>query len=242
MKSKYLLILPLLVATLQAASVSDLTFTLNGDGTVYSVTDCLESASGSLDIPSIYNDLPVTSIGDNAFRNCPSLISITIPDSVTSIGRYAFYYCTSLTSITIPDSVTSIGLGAFNFCTSLTSITIPDSVTSIHLGTFYGTGVTSLSFSSPLLEAAEAERDARPTQTAYDAVLAERDAKYSLEEIVDLRAGSTILEVAEGQATLSMEVEQSDDLEIWTSGGTTDLQIPVDANSDTKFFRFKMTE
>ncbi len=114
MRFKTLLILPLLVASLQAASVSDLTFTLNGDGTVYSVTDCLESASGSLDIPSIYNDLPVTSIGDNAFRNCPSLISITIPDSVTSIGRYAFYYCTSLTSITIPDSVTSIGNNAFS--------------------------------------------------------------------------------------------------------------------------------
>ena len=66
--------------------------------------------------------------------------------------------------------------------------------------------------------------------------------KYSLEEIVDLRTGSTMIEVQNGQATLSMEVEQSDDLEIWTSGGTTNLQIPVDANSDTKFFRFKMTE
>jgi hypothetical protein len=51
-----------------------------------------------------------------------------------------------------------------------------------------------------------------------------------------------MIEVENGQVTLSMEVEQSDDLEIWTSGGTTNLQIPVDANSDTKFFRFKMSE
>ena len=72
-----------------------------------------------------------TSIGSNAFFNCPIFTSITIPDSVTSIGDSAFYGCSSLTSITIPDSVTSIGGGAFYGCTGLTNITIPDSVTSI---------------------------------------------------------------------------------------------------------------
>jgi hypothetical protein len=65
---------------------------------------------------------------------------------------------------------------------------------------------------------------------------------YSTEQISDLRPGSTMIEVENGQATLSMEVEQSDDLEIWTSGGTTNLQVPIDPNSDTKFFRFKMAE
>ena len=65
---------------------------------------------------------------------------------------------------------------------------------------------------------------------------------YSTEQISDLRPGSTMIEVQNGQATLSMEVEQSDDLEIWTSGGTTNLQVPIDPNSDTKFFRFKMAE
>ena len=69
---------------------------------------------------------------------------------------------------------------------------------------------------------------------------AERDAKLTLDEVQDLRAGSTMIEIDNGQATLSMEVEESDDLEIWTSGSTTTLTVP--ANTDTKFFRFKMAE
>ena len=136
MKFKSLLILPFLVASLQAASVSDLTFTLINDDTEYSVSDCVTTASGSLDIPSVYNGLPVTSIGDNAFGLRSSLTSITIPDSVTSIGDYAFQSCYSLTSITIGNSVTSIGSTAFQGCSSLTSITIPDSVTSIGSSAF----------------------------------------------------------------------------------------------------------
>ena len=103
----------------------------------------------------------VTSIGENAFRNCPGLTSVNIPNSVTSIGESAFYGCTGLTSITIPDSVTSIddyvfygctslknitisgsvtsiGSCAFELCTGLVNITIPDSVTSIGYSAFNG--------------------------------------------------------------------------------------------------------
>lgn len=60
--------------------------------------------------------------------------------------------------------------------------------------------------------------------------------------MTDLRAGSTIIAVENGTATLSMDVEQSSDLEIWTSGGTTNLQIPVNTDSDTKFYRFKLND
>jgi len=120
-----------------------LTYTLNSDA--YLVTGIGTCTDTDIVIPATYNNLPVTSIGDNAFENCSNLTSITIPNSVTSIGHGAFENCSSLTSITIGNSVTSIGNYAFYSCGGLTSITIPDSVTSIGMSAFYGcSGLTSI--------------------------------------------------------------------------------------------------
>ena len=121
-----------------------LLFTLNLDGASYSLTG-KGSFSGSNLVIDIYNNLPVTSIGDYAFRDCSSLTSVTIGNSVTSIGHCAFQYCSSLTSVTIGNSVTSIGDYAFGCCSSLTSVTIGNSVTSIDYRAFeYCSSLTSI--------------------------------------------------------------------------------------------------
>lgn len=73
----------------------------------------------------------VTLIDEYAFHSCFSLTSVTIPNNVTFIGGYAFYRCLSLPSIVIPNNVTAIGVHAFNGCSSLISIEIPNSVTTI---------------------------------------------------------------------------------------------------------------
>ena len=80
----------------------------------------------------------ITSIGSSAFKNCAALKSINIPDNVTKIKDYTFYECQSLTNITIPSKVESIEGSSFRNCTALTSINIPDSVESIGLGAFAG--------------------------------------------------------------------------------------------------------
>ena len=44
-------------------------------------------------------NIPVTTIGDNAFYGCSNLTSIVIPDSITTIGGYAFSDCNNLETI-----------------------------------------------------------------------------------------------------------------------------------------------
>lgn len=102
-----------------------------------------EKYSGDIVVPEKVKasdgvEYPVTAFGDNAFKECKGLKSITIPSSVTSLGNYCFYYCSGLTSITIPSSVISLGNDCFLECSGLTSITIPSSVTSLGESCFSG--------------------------------------------------------------------------------------------------------
>ena len=73
----------------------------------------------------------VTSIGDEAFRGCDSMTSLSIPNSVTKIGEYVLPGCTALTSLHIPASVESIGESAFSGCWVLESLTV-DSNNSVY--------------------------------------------------------------------------------------------------------------
>lgn len=93
-------------------------------------------------IPSVFNILPtyksplgttyrIVKIDSEVFKDCYTLKSITIPDTVTEIGNSAFENCIALEKIDIPDSVTKIGYRAFANCKSLDSIIIPNSVIDI---------------------------------------------------------------------------------------------------------------
>ena len=137
------------------------------------------SYSGSIIIPAttvykpIYSSSGTTykviSIGNDAFRGCSELTSVTIPSSVKSIGSDAFYGCTGLTApvfnssifaylprnfsgeYSIPEGIKQIVGSAFSGCTGLTSITIPSSVTSIGDDAFSGcTGLTAPVFNSSI--------------------------------------------------------------------------------------------
>ena len=64
----------------------------------------------------------VITIGDNAFKACRSLNTVTIGDAVKIISPKAFEECSSITSITLPNSIAQIGDYAFSECSSLQSL------------------------------------------------------------------------------------------------------------------------
>ena len=127
----------------------------------------------------------VNSIVDYAFYRCIGLTTVNISNSVTSIGNNPFRDCNELTSITIeatnnyydsrdncnaiietssnklitgckntfiPNTVASIGMYAFSDFKDLTSIVIPNSVTSIGYHAFNGcSGLTSINIPNSVI-------------------------------------------------------------------------------------------
>ena len=86
--------------------------------------------------------------------------------------------------------------------------------------------------------------DAFPNDTNETVTLTKlsENGYYTLSEIQDLRAGSTMIAVENGTATLSMDIEKSSDLSNWSFDRTTTVDIPIEDGIDTQFYRFKMTE
>ena len=97
-------------------------------------------------LSQVYIPNSITTIGNSVFRDCTSLTTINIPNSVpnsiTTIGNSVFRDCTSLTTINIPNSVTTIGKNAFEGCTNLKQINIDNTEGSITGENWAPEGVT----------------------------------------------------------------------------------------------------
>lgn len=103
----------------------------DGDGELsYTEAAAVTSLAGFSGNTSItkFNELRyftgLTELGKNVFKNCSSLSSITIPNSITSIAELAFFDCSSLTAIIIPSSVNSFDSMSFSGCTCLETIVV----------------------------------------------------------------------------------------------------------------------
>lgn len=142
-----MLVLPLI--TLLAGSLSAQSVTKNG--ITYSVlSEAASTATAQAEDTSIKEadieatvsindkDYNVTIIPFNAFKDCDSLASVTIPSSVIMLGGNAFQNCTSLKSIDIPSNVKNIFTNVFSGCESLESVSIPDGISAIKEGLFNG--------------------------------------------------------------------------------------------------------
>lgn len=113
-----------------------LVYEVLSDGTIR-ITSCDENAQGTIEVPDSINGKKVTSIGDEAFRDCIIVEEIKLPESITDIGKGAFTACWNLKSVNIPEGIKVIKDATFFACTNLTHLTLPESVTEIESKAFY---------------------------------------------------------------------------------------------------------
>ena len=100
--------------------------------------------TATLTIPATVNyddyDFPVTSIADEAFKDCTTLTKLVFTDkdgkesnttNLTTIGSNAFEGCTGLTTLTLAEGITTLESNTFLDCTNLTTINFPATFTTV---------------------------------------------------------------------------------------------------------------
>jgi len=80
-------------------------------------------------------------------------------------------------------------------------------------------------------------------EAAQATAIADLAALPTLSDIQDLRAGSTMIAVADGSATVSLQLEESSDLSSWADlGAAVPFTVTLDPSDDTQFFRVKLAD
>jgi hypothetical protein len=79
------------------------------------------------------------------------------------------------------------------------------------------------------------------SQSDYDAALAAQDAaETALTNAREARAGSTVIDVANDLADITLRVEQTSDVSDWSSATTSDHTIQLSAPNGASFYRFTL--
>ncbi|MDB4799886.1 leucine-rich repeat domain-containing protein, partial [Akkermansiaceae bacterium] len=211
----------------------------------------------------------VTSIENGSFRVCTSLTSITIPDSVTSIGQSAFRDCTSLTSITFLGTAPTVGNDAFSGVKDgpIAVVTIGNQASFGDLGTDWN-GLTVNMSVSDMITALNAQNAAVATartagrgdvtndptsynlvtQTSYNTVVAERDARFTEDQIRTMSVDHTVGQNEAGNMQVKIAFVQSTDLNTYIPFTVTPDSLSVvdgkicmefpPSDAENFFFRF----
>lgn len=156
-----------------AVTVSDGTFDYTYSNGAWALDSYLGDEA-EITLPQRFGDAPVTKINSECFAGS-GVSSVTIPDGYTDIGNYAFYDCESLVSVSLPGSMENIGMGAwaqsgleridlsgtkvnvinpylFLSCTSLKSVRLPQGVTVIGEAAFAESAITAIEISESVSE------------------------------------------------------------------------------------------
>ncbi len=174
--------------TLTKIDVDASYFTIDEAGTVLSYN----GSDAQVSIPATYNDVKITSVADDAFRNNAIITSVTLNSAITKIGNNVFKDCVNLESVTA-SGLTQIGDSAFSGCNSLKTISAT-AVTQIGAEAFNGcSSLTSINFPR-LIEVQE---------YSFENATSLKTATVSSATIIGTRAfaGSGVISVVSGKAT-----------------------------------------
>ena len=89
----------------------------------------------------------IEALSFDAFKNCPKLTSIFIPNTLVGgdlSGTGIFTGTTNLTSVTFEDGIKEIPAAILKKCSGITEVILPDSVERIKCEAFEGTSITEL--------------------------------------------------------------------------------------------------
>ena len=153
----------IIFAIFLSCATTDFTFQKIDDGTAIKITGIKAREIEALEIPSVINGLPVTVIGEDAFRYkkinqlilAPTIVSIekyafmgnqiqeiVLPDALTKIGEYAFSR-NKIEALIIPENVITIEERAF-YQNKLERLVIPETITKIGQGAFSNNQLTEV--------------------------------------------------------------------------------------------------
>ena len=221
-----------------------------------SVTSIGESAFyGCTSLTSLTIPNGVVSILGTTFAYCTSLTSLTIPNSVTSIGMEAFIGCTSLASISLPPALaTDLKYSGVNGQVASDAIvqTIANAlanndafVTAVANTILAKSGNYGLSVKSELETlATKTELTSSLTQSRTDginSVLSNPNlwTLYTTSQIQNMAVGNLVLtKNVGGTFTLNYDIEQSTDLQTWTTYQALSLPL-TSLPTDKAFVRIK---
>lgn len=101
-------------------SEPSLKFTIMSNGE-YEVTGIGTIKDSDVIIPETYKGKKVSRIGHNAFKNCTSITSISIPNSVNNLG-WSVFEGSSIVKIEIPSTINFFPSYSFNMCYNLNEV------------------------------------------------------------------------------------------------------------------------
>lgn len=115
----------------------------------YAVYGISDKKISFLNVPALYNGMPVTRILPHAFELCVASEAF-LPEGIVSIGKEAFCHCHELKRVIIPSSLQSIGDSAFCDCAKLKTITLHKGLKIIGDSAFAGTALRQINMPDTL--------------------------------------------------------------------------------------------